>query len=403
MKKHNTCSRTGLGLLFSGALLLAALTPSLHSQVNAVYVESNIATFGQNSILGFSNDGFGNMTPLPGSPYLTDGTGWAPPNGQPLGFQQDDDQQIVINKAGTQLFAVNGHSNTVVSFGINDDGSLSMIGSPVSSAGTQPASLGLFDGALSNGSSLLAVVNKSSDPSQPNPKAPNIVTFTVDPGGVLKANVGSKVTLASGSSPSQAAVGNSKLVFVDEFLASPSQLASYRIHSNGMLQFNGAVTAPPGTSLFLGEVVSPTGNYLYVALPVESKIAVYHYSVTSGLLSLVSTVSTPGLLPCWLTINAAGTHLYSADTQSGTISVFDVSNPQQPAFRQQIQLSTQVGNGQPWNVQIDPSGQFLYAVTGIGLHAMNILSDGTLAELASPTLLPVPANTYPYGLAAVQK
>src|SRR4051794_25385887 len=87
MKKRNNCSCSGLGLLLSCALLVAALTPSLNGQVNAVYVESNIAADGQNSILGYTNDGFGNMTPLPGSPYLTDGTGWAPPNGQPLGFQ----------------------------------------------------------------------------------------------------------------------------------------------------------------------------------------------------------------------------------------------------------------------------------------------------------------------------
>nr|MBA3916426.1 hypothetical protein [Terriglobales bacterium] len=93
---------------------VAVLTASaLHAQTNAVYVESNISSPNGNSILGYSNDGFGNLTPLPGSPYLTKGSGWAPKSGTGLAFQQDDDTQIVTNAAGTLMFAVNGRSNTI--------------------------------------------------------------------------------------------------------------------------------------------------------------------------------------------------------------------------------------------------------------------------------------------------
>jgi hypothetical protein len=120
-------------------------------------------------------------------------------------------------------------------------------------------------------------------------------------------------------------------------------------------------------------------------------------------MTFASTVSTTGVLPCWLTTNADGTRLYSGDTQSGSISVYDISNPAAPVFLQELVLSKLVGNGQPWNVKIDPTGKFLYAITGVGLHAINIQPDGSLIEVTTPALLDVPGNTYPYGLAAIMK
>src|SRR5438105_1610692 len=123
------------------AVAVVAFTGSLHAQVNAVYVESNDPT--ANTVIGYKNDGLGNLTLLPGSPYSTGGTGWVPPTGQALGFQADDDQQIITNSASTLLFAVNGHSNTIAAFTINSDGSLTPTGPAISSAGSQPASLGL--------------------------------------------------------------------------------------------------------------------------------------------------------------------------------------------------------------------------------------------------------------------
>ncbi len=396
--------RNSFSVLFMLVLGLAlpALTASLNAQVNAVYVESNINTTNGNSILGFSNDGLGNLAPLPNSPYLTSGTGWGVPEGQQLGFQQDDDQQIVIDPAGVNLYAVNGHSNTISSFVINSDASLTLNGTPVNSAGSQPASLGLVSG-LPDGANLLVVVNKTSDTSQTNPKAPNIVSFIASATGTLTPNVGSKITYPTGTSPSQAVVGTGKLVMVDEFMASPSQIGVYRIRSNGKFNLITTVPVPPGTSVFLGMAASPVSDYIYAALPVEGMIAIYSYVPGTGLMTLTSTVSGPGGLPCWIAVNQAGTRLYTGDTSTSSVSVYDVTDPAAPVFMQQLQLSTALGNAQPWNVQVDPTGQFLYAVAGVGLHAINIQSDGTLVELAAPTLIDVPSGTYPYGLASIVK
>ncbi len=382
--------------LGAGLVLVLTTAMAAHAQVNAVYVESNISTTNNNTIIGFSNDGSGNLTPLPGSPYKTGGTGW----GGSLGIQQDDDQQVVTNAAGTLLFAVNGHSNTIASFTINADGSLTPNGSPIQSAGTQPASLGLFDNVLPNGASLLVVANKSSDPSQTNSKIPNLSTFTVSATGTMTANVGLKVNLASGDSPSQAAVGQAKLLFVDEFMHSPSQLSSYRIHANGLLTLNSSIPVPTGLNVFLGLAVHPTASVLYAALPADNQIGVYTYVNGTGVLSFVTTVPTTGSLACWLGISPDGSRLYSAETGSGTITVYDTSVPTAPVQLQHYTMST-VGDAHPapWEVKFDPTGKFLYAVSNQYLHVINVAADGTLSETVSPVNLNVPAGTFPYGLA----
>jgi 6-phosphogluconolactonase (cycloisomerase 2 family) len=382
------CGVAGIGIV-----LLLLCTASAWAQVNAVYLQSNDPT--ANTVLGYSNDGAGNLTALPGSPYSTSGTGWP----GPLALQQDDDGQVITNSAGTLLFAVNGHSNTVADFTINADGSLSLI-TTLDAAGSQPASLGLFENVLSNGSSLLVIADKSSDTSH-SQKIPAIVSFTVDASGNMTQNKTSKFALATGESPSQVVVQTaSKLVFLDRFMSSPSSISSFRIRSNGAFRLLGTVNVPTGDNVFLGMALNPVADYLYAALPVDNQIAVYSFSRGTGLLTFVTTVPNFGGLACWITTDAAGTRLYSAETMTGTITTYDITNPALPVQLQQINLSTtNDATPAPWNVKVDPTGTFLYAVSNQALHVINIQSDGTLNETAAPVALPVSSSDHPYGLA----
>src|SRR5207248_7816591 len=210
-------------------------------------------------------------------------------------------------------------------YAVNSDGSLTLIGT-LDAAGSQPASLALFEGVLSNGGSLLAIVDKSSDTSHAQ-KIPAMISFTVTSGGVMTQNKTSKVTLATGESPSQAlVVSAAKLVFLDRFLASPSSISSYRIKSNGSFRLLGTVQVPTGDNLFLGMALNPVADYLYAALPADNQIAVYSFSRGTGLLTFVTTVPNLGGLACWITTDTLGTRLYSAETMTGTISTYDISN-----------------------------------------------------------------------------
>src|SRR6185369_4663376 len=140
-------------MLVATALLVFSLCAA--AQQNLVYINANITATNQNGVVALVNDGAGNLTPLAGSPFLTGGTGVGPASGG-TDFQWDSDQEVSINPAGNLLFAVNGHSNTIASFTINADGTLTTnAGSPVASGGPQPASIGYRDNALGNGVSMM--------------------------------------------------------------------------------------------------------------------------------------------------------------------------------------------------------------------------------------------------------
>src|SRR4029077_9102765 len=89
-----------LGIVVALAFMLSAVALA---QVNAVYIVSNIGQVpNANSILAFSNDGTGKLTPITGSPFKTSGTGVFNSNSiMSPAFQAD--QEVVVNSAGTLL------------------------------------------------------------------------------------------------------------------------------------------------------------------------------------------------------------------------------------------------------------------------------------------------------------
>ena len=391
-------------VLALGGLLLALGSRRLvkaqdtGSRPNVVYVESNISTTNGNTVLGFSNDGNGNLTPLPGSPYLTDGTGVVKAGN---GVQTDADGELIVNSAGTLLFAVNEHSNTIAVFNINADGSLSAApGSPSPSGGQAPASLALRPVASRN-VSILVAVNKDADINQTG-GVPKYTTFTVQSDGAMAPNAGSTFNLVAGTAPAQAIMfPNESKFFGIGFLA--NTITSYQLSSNGLISQINSVTPPGASPQTLGGVVHPTKGVLYVGLPNQSQIAVYSFN-SAGILTFLSEVADPGQAVCWLTFNKAGTGLYAAEFASGTITVFNTSKPTNPTQLQHFAL-TQVGGSQaePTNIAFDPSGKFLYVVdANAALHVLHVTPQGMLSEPSAPVTRGLPAGTIPLGLAALQ-
>jgi 6-phosphogluconolactonase (cycloisomerase 2 family) len=381
-------------VLGAGALQIGAAL----AQTSYIYVESNIGkTAGRNSVFAFSNDGLGNLTPLSGSPYLTSGTGVFDTSGgttDPF----DADQEVIVREDGSLLFAVNGHSNTIAVFTINADGTLTTVtGSPFASGGQDPASVGLME---DSGQVFLVAANKNEDPAQDIAgDVPNYTTFTVDPSGILTMNPGSTLDLAADSSPTQALVrSKGRLLFGMEF--GTSRIATYKIRRNGTLAEISSLSPPTDASPFTGEILHPTRTVLYTGLPLTNEVAVYRFT-SAGALTFIRTVpNSSGLLVCWLVTNAAGTHLYTAETTSGTVSFFDITSPVNPILLQTLKLT---GHDQPHNLALDPSEAFLYVQAGIDLHVLNIAADGMMSETISPVVLAVPPGEKPIGLAVVRK
>jgi len=385
--------------------LLGIFSTLASAQVNAVYVESNIGQVpGRNSVYAFSNDGTGKLTLIKGSPFLTNGTGVF--NSVPVnspGFQAD--QEIVVNNTGNLLFAVNGNSNTISAFEINGNGSLTLTNTAPSN-GQDPVSIGLDDGSAAG--AQMTVVNQAADPSQSG-GIPNVTSFLVDETtGNLTPVTNSTIDYPVGSLPADAIVSPSgKFVFTIQFMGGGA-LTSYQVGAGGLLNFNNS-QVPSRGPVFLGAAVHPKQRVVYVGMPAVNQFGVYTYN-TAGLLALGKVIVNPGTLLCWMAVNPAGTRLYTVESGSNTVTVYDVSggNFLKPVQLQHFNL---MNSGAPTNLKLDPTGAFLYVLglnetgtTGNFLHVLNVSSvDGTLTETLAPVKIPVHAGEIPQGLAVVMK
>ena len=370
-----------------------------------VYTESNIATPGGNTILAYTRERGGRLVPVPGSPFATRGTGVLDPSLALGPF--DSDQLIITNAEHTLLFAVNPGSNTIAVFHIGVDGSLVHVaGSPFPSGGVDPSSVGLAKDTL-------VVANKALDPAQPNGKTPNYASFKVSPDGQLAPIATSIVSVAPGTAPSQSLIPpNARFAFGSDFLG--GTLQSFIVQPDGSLTQNlpqPVADAPfVGSSaphLALGLAAHPSRPVVYAGLVTINKVAVYQYDA-NGVLSFVRAVGDSGAGVCWIRVSTDGTRMYASNTGDNSISVYDTSDALNPV---QIQRVVMKGAGGSYQIELDPSGRTLFAVSqraaattplgqGNNLHVLDVMRDGRVVETAqSPLALPVPGNIRPQGLA----
>ena len=115
---------------------------------------------------------------------------------------------------------------------------------------------------------------------------------------------------------------------------------------------------------------------------------------------------------CWLTTDPAGNHLYTVESGTRTLTLYDISgaNFLKPVQVQQVTLKA--GTDEPTNLKLDPTGQFLYVLglqpngqtPGNFIHVLNVSSvDGSLTETLNPVKIPLHTGEVPMGLAVVMK
>ena len=386
LRRYSAC-------LLSGLATLAAIQAPASSAAPAdvIYLESN-STAG-NSVFAYKFDFTASPTLLSTTP--AGGIGVYDPSFALGPF--DSDQNLIEDASGTMLFAVNSGSNNVAVFQIQPDGSLVAVnGSPFPSGGSDPVSLGLKD-------DILAVVNKDQDPAQNgNLVQPNYTSFRVLPGGVLVPVPQSTVSVAYGSSPSQALMASQGgFVFGADFLG--GLLQSFRLDQQGHLNQNLPQALPD--SIFagltgghqpLGMRTHPTLPILYVDITPVSEVAVYTYD-DSGQLSFVRAVPDSGAGPCWAIVNHAVSRLYATNTGDNSIAVYDLADPLNPIQIQHFVMASTTGAA--FSTVIDHSDSWIYVSSeqsstsatpaANAFHALKVAADGTLTEPFPPTILPV--------------
>jgi len=400
--KHYTCRRVVIRTAIITAVAFAVQLGPSHAQIRAtdlddvlrssehvVYTQTNDVA---NAILAFRRDDEGRLTLLPGAPFATGGKGVIDPSFElgPL----DTDQNVLIDHDRRLLFAVNSGSNSIAVFRIRPhDGALEPVrGSPFPSGEVNPVSIGLRGDQI-------VIINQDMDPAQNTPGvSPSIVPRHVtEDGRIVKFPADTTISLPPGSAPSQALTANDRpFVFDAQFLG--GRLASYRLFPNGRLLANPPQPLPAseavgGTApLPLGLWPNPDVRQLYVGFVTVNKIGVYTWD-EDGVPIFERTVANSGKAICWLRTNRAGTRLYTANTGSSTVSVYDTTDPDEPKEIQAVHTS---GPGALFQLALDPTERFLYVIGQRGSHAapgnaLHVLAvddeDGTLSEVPSS---PVP-------------
>jgi 6-phosphogluconolactonase (cycloisomerase 2 family) len=431
-----------------------------------LYIESNHIAEGQNSILAYKRQADGRVTLLPGSPFLTGGTGMNNDTHGKLG-PDDNDTPIALSEDGRLLFAVNTHSNTIAVFNILDNGSLRHVkGSPFPSRGIAPNSLSVSE-------NVLLVSNRNGDYHQLDKlrgaaKA-NYVSFRVNDDGSLTFL--SAVDVEGGHKPTQVFFStlNRRIAFGNDFqvdadfdgdgkrswLAGHEQIVQGQLHvfkldERGHLVETDRVTLPetdpghlykglPGVpSLPLGIWDHPKKNLLYVGFVTRNELGVYRYT-HEGRLTFMTSVPNGGQDICWLLANRAGTRLYAvnnlnrkeAKDKAGSISIYDISGEkaERPVEIGRVQtpfpgeyfinnrMFSQPGST-PFQMDLDPTEDFLYVINqrinqmpenknteGNFLHIFKVEKSGLLTMVDSRDLRNdgVPSNSRPQGVVTLDR
>lgn len=401
---------------------------------NVVYIHTNNPTPGKNAVLGYRRNPGGDLTELPGSPFLTGGTGIE--NSTEVLGPDDTDQELVATPDHRFLYVTNQGSNTITGFAIQGDGALHPVpGSPFPSGGLQPGSIGI-DG------SILYIVNLGDQNAGASTGThnPAYKSFVMLPNGSLLPLPWGQPSIAAGSSPTQATIAaGGKLMFDSHLFEVPtpsplpfvpnysSVLHSYKTSFFGQLTA-AAQTIPPAPlpPYILGLKTHPTQKILYAGLVVASTLATYTYD-DAGNMTFAGGTPGGGLGLCWIAISPNGKTIYTSDAVSDQIDVYSIADPLHPVLIQ----TTPVLNGPklpqnfiftgtmwdttPFQQAPTPDGKFLYVLnhetanpvgnaTGNALHIFKVAADGTITELASsPLILPLgeaPVTAHPLGLVA---
>jgi len=257
---------------------------------------------------------------------VTQSTGALTTNGNAVGTGSVP-SAIAITPSGSVLFVANSGSNSISSYTINSDATLTAA-SGTTATGTTPMGL-----AIDPGGKFLFVANQRSS---------NISVFSIN-GTALTAVPGSPFTtiplgydFANGTLPSALAVSNS-----GNFLYVANQLTNF-VSAFAINTTSGALTALPvpfyqdAQTSPSGLAVTPNGAFLYVANAGANSNNISAWAICDNVLTTCANPNTPdgtlspvtgspfpaGLGPVAIAFDPGFNFAYVVDKQSSTISQY---------------------------------------------------------------------------------
>jgi len=143
--------------------------------------------------------------------------------------------------------------------------------------------------------------------------------------------------------------------------------------------------------------LTPSGNFLYVSVAGgqvgTTNGSIEGFSVNAGVLQLLSPplTSADGVNPNGLIVDPSGSHLYVANTQSNSISIFTIQSTGALSEVQGSPLADIYSD--PFALLLDPKGQFLY-VSNQGSNNVAVYSISATTGL--PTALTTSTSAFAF-------
>jgi 6-phosphogluconolactonase (cycloisomerase 2 family) len=323
----------------------------------------------------------GTLTLIPGSPFAVGGAG--------TGHATASQGSLQLSADGGYLLVVDAGSNQISVLRVKPNGSLQIAnGSPVSSGGGNPVSIGVHN-------DLVYVASA-------DPVSPNYTGFTLNPGGHLRAIANSTVSLPPGSQPGDVLFSGDGAKLVGARVNS-SLIDSFTVGSNGLL------TPAPG-SPFAAQGLGPFGSEFRPTDPTQLFVSNAHDGAGHGTVSAFSAAADGTLTaigsspfadlqtaPCWVEISHDGQYLFAVNTADSTISRYSIATSGALTLLGSTAMKNPTGLV-PEDARLSPDGSSLWVVDA-GANAVSgfTVNGGTLTELpSSPT--PGPAGATPSGI-----
>jgi 6-phosphogluconolactonase len=318
MTTRSRLALAGVAVLAAiGVTGAAAAGGASEAPVGAVYTQTNDP--GGNSVVVFDRYADGTLEKREavgtGGAGSTQSVGCGP--GCPI---LDSQNAVVASKNGKLVFAVNAGSDSVSSFRATKGGLVLV--EEEDSGGDMPESLALHG-------DLLYVLN--TDTANDNGTTGNIYGLRISADGELSP-VGSSQPLAHAAPPFATARGiefdpTGKVIVVTELVGGlltggpPGSINTFVVGSDGKA---GPVASYPSSDVFpfgfafdnkghliVSNIVDPTPNTTTIG-------SVSSYDVSaSGVVTAIDTVSSGGVLPCWVVVSNDGRLAFVVNTGAG--------------------------------------------------------------------------------------
>ena len=373
--------RTWMQSLLLSPVLALIFATNLYAQ-NFMYTNDDVR-LGPNTVSGFAVAGDGTLTRIPGSPFLTGGTG----GGAGTGL-------FPVNRATTCsaqkfIYVSNAGSNDVSGFSVDPStGVLSLVRDiPFPTGGTTGGAIALA--CTPNGKFLMAANNGSS----------NVTVFGIGDNGALTV-VGSSLLDSEPVSIRISPDGNFLAVALEG-----NAVAMLSIAPDGSLvPVQGSPFFGSAAGTLAGADISCGGNVLFAgASNAETTIVNVFDIAMSGALTPLADSPFPTVFPPFpapgvginsnvVLLSPNERFLFVSNQQSQSVTVFSVATngSLSPVAGSPFSASA---SSFPTGMAMDQAGNFLYVVDGSRIYGYSVGGSGALKPVGSPLLTDQPGHS----------